>query len=116
MALEQGGPSIEELEELVAGDPDDSLSRFMLGQALAKMGRWEEAIAQFRETLRLKPDYSAAFAELGKAEMKAGQMGAAEETFRQGIEVARERGDLHTAKVMEVFLNRLAKERKGGEG
>jgi protein O-mannosyl-transferase len=55
---------------------------FSQGVALAAKGQWEEAIGQYREALRLKPDFAEVRNNLGLALMKRGQPQEAADEFR----------------------------------
>ena len=47
--------------------PDDPVVRFGLAGAYLDAGQPEEAVLEYQETIRLKPDYSAAHRGLGRA-------------------------------------------------
>jgi len=47
--------------------PDDADSHFNLGIALARSGRIDDAITQFSEALRVRPDFPAARQALDQA-------------------------------------------------
>ena len=98
---------IEALREIVAADPDDGLSRFMLGQELLKAGCAGEAVEHLEAAIRLTPDRTAAYRHLGVALEKAGRVAEARDVFRRGLDVAEETRDLQTAKEIQVFLKRL---------
>jgi tetratricopeptide (TPR) repeat protein len=98
---------LEQFQELVDLDPDDYFSHFGYASALFDCGRYPEAVREFREAIRLKPDYSAAFRELGKALERSGAPAEAMQVYRQGIPIAERNGDLQTLKEMQVFLKRL---------
>lgn len=98
---------LEQLKQLAALDPEDPVVFFGLGSEYLRRGEYPEAAAAFRRTLELKPDYSAAHRELGKALEKLGQRPAALEAYRKGREVAQQKGDLQTAREIEIFLKRL---------
>ncbi len=108
---------IQQLEELLKMQPDDALLQYSLGLEYLKGGDPERAIPPLREAIRLQGDYSAAYRELGKALAQAGFTDEATQTYRQGIEIANGRGDLQTAKEMQVFLRRITKAKeKQGDG
>lgn len=100
---------LEQLKELAQLEPDDPVVHYGLGMEYLRAGEAANAAAAFRRVLELKPDYSAAYRELGKALEKLGQAGEAIAAYEKGKEVAREKGDLQTAKEIEVFLRRMGK-------
>ena len=108
MAEEDHEPSrLEQFREIVDLDPDDYFSHFGYASALFDAGRYLEAVVEYREAIRLKPDYSAAFRDLGKALEKSGAHAEARQAYGQGIPIAERNGDLQTLKEMQVFLKRL---------
>lgn len=100
---------IENLERLLEQGQDDALLRFSLGSAKLKKGETGSAIEHLRLAVEHDPQYSAAWKLYGKALAEAGHTDDAQAAYRQGIEVATQRGDQQAVKEMEVFLNRLAK-------
>ena len=87
-----------------AGDP---VARPGLAGAYLDAGQAESAILEYEETIRLKPDYSAAHRELGPALERAGRRDDAPAAYRKRLAVAARTGDLETKKEIEVFLHRL---------
>ena len=63
---EQPKSPLEAFQELAAKAPENVMVRFSLGLEYLKAKRNAEAEREFREVLQLKPDYSAAYRELGK--------------------------------------------------
>ena len=115
MAEEDHEPSrLEQFREIVDLDPDDYFSHFGYASALFDAGRYLEAVVEYREAIRLKPDYSAAFRDLGKALERSGALAEAKQVYCQGIPIAERNGDLQTLKEMRVFLKRL--EQGQGQG
>jgi uncharacterized protein HemY len=100
---------IEQFKEVIKTDPNDETLHYGLGIECCKADRYAEAVEAFRTAIRLKPDYSAAYRELGKALTKIGQTEEARKIYEEGIVVAEKKGDLQTKKEMQVFLNRLSK-------
>lgn len=89
------------------GPRDGALLRFSLGSALLDAGQVEEARTELQQAVASDPGYSAAWKLLGKACLAAGDREGAAAAWRQGIAVARERGDQQAGKEMTVFLKRL---------
>jgi tetratricopeptide (TPR) repeat protein len=71
----------------LASTPDNALTRFTLGDALGMQGRTDEAIAQYRQALRLQPDYVDAHNNLGLALAQAGQSAQAIAEFREALRI-----------------------------
>lgn len=86
--------------------------RFTLGNAYAKAGRHEDAIVHLSEAVRQDPAYSAAWQALGRAREAAGDAGGALETYRQGLEAARQKGDMQIVRALQVFIRRLEKKQR----
>jgi len=101
---------IQQFQELIALEPEDTVLRFGLGELYIEAGEFTCAAEQFAEIVRLDPQYSAAYRYLGQAYTALDRPQAAAEVFQRGIVVAEARGDLQTAKEMQVFLRRLQKQ------
>ena len=54
-----------------------------LGNALRAQGKLDEAIAEYREAIRLKPDLGPAFKDLGDALNRQGKSNEAAAAFRE---------------------------------
>ncbi|OOG62953.1 hypothetical protein B0E46_12160 [Rhodanobacter sp. B04] len=100
---------IDSLRKQCDGPRDGALLRFSLGSALLGEGELDAAIGELRHALDFDPAYSAAWKLLGKACQQAGQLQAAADAWRSGIDVAASRGDKQAEKEMTVFLRRLEK-------
>jgi tetratricopeptide (TPR) repeat protein len=101
---EQPKSQLEAFQELAAQAPENVMVRYSLGLEYLKARRNTEAEGEFREVLHLKPDYSAAYRELGKVLTALERFAEAKSIY--------EKGDLQTKREIEVFLNRIA---KGGD-
>ncbi|RDS84127.1 tetratricopeptide repeat protein [Dyella psychrodurans] len=89
------------------GPRDGALLRFSLGNALLEQGDHAAAVDEFRRAVSFDATYSAAWKLLGKACLGSGDATGAAEAWRQGIDVARQRGDKQAEKEMAVFLRRI---------
>ena len=58
--------AVNDFQDLVKKQPDNPLLRFALGQALVAKGDRNEALAQFRESLRQRPSYLPSIMALAK--------------------------------------------------
>ena len=84
---------IEQFRKMANDDPGNELGHYRLGQLLQEDGQHEEAIASFRRTLELSPQFSKVFQLLSSSLIQLDQRDEAIATLRQGFEVADERGD-----------------------
>ena len=100
---------LETFEDLAAQTPENVIVRYSLGREYLKAERYPEAEREFREATRLKPDYSAAYRELGKTLAAQSRFEEAKEVYKKGLEVAVAKGDLQTKKEIEVFYRRIEK-------
>lgn len=100
---------ISTLEKLIGTPRDGALLRYSLGLEYAKAGRHAEAVAQLREAVARDPLYSAAWKALAKALADGDSLDEALDTYRQGIEAAKKKGDRQAEKEMTVFARRLEK-------
>src|SRR5437667_11996950 len=92
---------IAEFKEVAELMPDDPVVRFGLAGAYLDAGKPENAADEYREAIRLKPDYSAAHRGLGRARERAGQLAEARAAHQQGHDAATRTGDQQTGKESE---------------
>lgn len=100
-------PVIANLEKLLSQGRESSLLRFSLGNEFLKDRQIWVAIFHLKRALELDPNYSAAWKLLGTAYCDAGVLNEALRTYRQGIQIAQQRGDQQAAREMSVFAARL---------
>jgi Flp pilus assembly protein TadD len=98
---------IAEFREVLDLMPEDPVVRFGLAGAYLDAGQPESAVAEYREAIRLKPDYSAAYRGLGRSLERVERLDEAKAVYAKGLDVAAQNGDLQTKKEIEVFLRRL---------
>jgi tetratricopeptide (TPR) repeat protein len=73
------------LVERGGGGPE---ARFLLGKALAGMGRWEEALDRLRQTVSMEPHFHEAFSEAGRILRDRGDIEGAFELLRRASDLA----------------------------
>jgi tetratricopeptide (TPR) repeat protein len=73
------------LQELVQLKPRDAEAHNLLGVALCKLGRFEEAEQHFRKAIGIKPKLAEAHANLGNALRVTGQAEPAENALRRAL-------------------------------
>jgi Tfp pilus assembly protein PilF len=71
--------------DTVEKSPGSVVVRNNYGRALANLGRQDEAIAQYREGLRLRPDDARTWAKLGNALSEQGKLAEAVEAYRKAL-------------------------------
>ena len=76
------------LGKLVAQRPDDPFARYSLAMAYRTSGRSEEAVAEFQEIARRKPDYLPTYLMLGQALEALGRSAEAAQAYETGMAVA----------------------------
>lgn len=96
--------------EAAAMEPDDPVVLFGLASEYLKLNRYDDAIATAQRLIQVQNDFSAAYRLLGQAYTGKGATDEAIRIYQSGVAVAHKKGDLQTAKEMEVFLHRLQKQ------
>lgn len=99
---------IELLEGMVAQNPDDSRTRYMLAMELGKTGDLTGAAEQYRAILEREPDYVPAYFHCGQTLERLGKTDEAQRTYEKGIEVCARRGDEKTRGELEEALSTLS--------
>jgi Flp pilus assembly protein TadD len=97
----------QQIEEMLAQDPDDAELHYMLAMEHAACGDDEGAVRCFRELFRVAPDHVAAYHQAGRALHRLGQIDDARAVLKQGIAAAGKTKDEHAAAEMAELLNQL---------
>jgi len=97
----------QQLEEMIADDPNDALSRYFLAMDYVGAGEHEEAWRRFQEMFALTPEYVPAYLQAGQLLVRMGRPAEAVQVFQHGISVARRQNDEHAAGEMEEFLHQI---------
>jgi tetratricopeptide (TPR) repeat protein len=84
---------INQFRKMANDDPDNELGHYRLGQLLQEAGQYADAVASFRRTLELSPQFSKVYQLLAASLLKLNQREEAVATLRKGFEIADERGD-----------------------
>lgn len=102
---------IEQLEKILALDPNDPMTHFGLGKAYGEEQQWERAAVAFRQAITLKPDYTAAYQGLGDALGALAQTEELRKILEEGIAIGTKTGDHIPTEKMKARLHRLNKEK-----
>jgi Tfp pilus assembly protein PilF len=97
----------QQIEELLALDPDDSFLRYGLAMEYVSAGSDEEAVRIFEELSQRDPNYVPAYLQAGQALARLGREESARQVLRSGIAVANRAGDSHAAGEMTSLLASL---------
>jgi Tfp pilus assembly protein PilF len=97
----------QQLEELLADDPNDAFLRYGLAMEYSSAGDDEGAIRTLHGMIADKIDYVPAYQQAGQIFMRLDRLDEARDAFQQGIALARRVGDAHAAGEMEGFLDTL---------
>jgi tetratricopeptide (TPR) repeat protein/serine/threonine protein kinase len=79
----------------VALNPDNAGARLNLGVALRKLGKLEEATAEYRKAIELRPDYAMPYSNLGNALASQKKFDEALVAFREAIRRKPDSGFAH---------------------
>ena len=97
-------------EKMLAAGKDSALLRYSLGNEYLKADDPSRAAEHLARAVAQDPRYTAAWKLYGKALAAAGRPAEALAAYRQGIVVAKERGDKQAEKEMTVFARRIEKQ------
>jgi tetratricopeptide (TPR) repeat protein len=87
--------AIAEWQALVREDPNDARIQNNVGAALARAGRFKEAIPHYQKGLALNPQYHAIHNNLGKALFASGRVDEAIREYEKGLEIYPDSSELH---------------------
>jgi tetratricopeptide (TPR) repeat protein len=98
---------LEQLQKLLAKEPDDSFLNFGVAMELAKVQRFDESLAQFNKTIELDPNYIAAHFQKGRTLISMGDEDRARAALETGIRQAELCGETHAQGEMQELLASL---------
>jgi thioredoxin-like negative regulator of GroEL len=97
----------EQLEEMLADEPNDAFLRYGLAMEFVSEGNVEEALRRLHTMCADKLDYVPAYQQAGQLLMRLDRLDEARAVFKQGIALAQRVGNAHAAGEMEGFLETL---------
>ncbi len=98
---------IDAIRSLLDKSPQDVFLHYSLGMELASAGESTAAADSFRRCIELDAQYLPAYVEAGKTLRSAGDLAQARGIFSAGLELARAKGDVHTADYIRQQLEGL---------
>ena len=87
--------AMAEWQALAREDPNDARIQNNVGAALARTGRFKEAILHYQKGLALNPQYHAIHNNLGKALFASGRVDEAIREYEKGLEIYPDSAELH---------------------
>ena len=97
----------QQIEAMLADDPEDTFLRYSLAMELQKEGDHDRSLSLLDELTQSDPPYVAAFFMAAKQMIQIGRIEDARSALRDGIESARAQGDQHAASEMSELLATL---------
>jgi predicted Zn-dependent protease len=97
----------QQIEAMLADDPNDPFLRYSLAMELQKEREHERSIELLQQLMADDPPYGAAFFMAAKQLVGLGRIDEARAALRDGIDLARRRGDHHAASEMSEYLTTL---------
>jgi Tfp pilus assembly protein PilF len=91
----QGKEDLQTLQMAAQLMPEDAAAHNNLGNALARRGRLDDAVANYRRALHLNPDFAEAHNNLGHALLDLKQLDAAAASLRRAIELKPRYAEAH---------------------
>ena len=98
---------LEALKQILDQKPSDTFARYGLAMEYARLGRFEDALAEYGELLAINPDYAPAYFHGGQVLERLGRTDEAKDFYRRGIEVTTKLGDQHARSEMQTALDLL---------
>jgi hypothetical protein len=97
----------EKIEALLQDEPHDQFLRYGLAVELDNEERHEESLSIFRGLMKDKEPHVASYFRGAQLLVKLDRIDEARAALRDGIEIARQQGDLHAAGEMGELLASL---------
>ncbi len=98
---------LDVLKGLVAQNPNEPRTRYMLAMELANTGDPATAVAEYQAVVAADADYLAAYFHCGQALEKVDRLEEARAIYRTGIEASKRVGDQKTQDELQEVLDAL---------
>src|SRR5438093_473432 len=98
---------LEQIQAMLADDPNDPFLRYGLAMEYVSQGNDEEAVRCFRDMIQDLPDYVPAYQQAAQTLVRLNRVEEAGETFRRGIAAAARTGNRHAHDEMQGMLDEL---------
>lgn len=98
---------LDTLREIAAKDPKSAFPRYGMAMELTQLERLAEAADAFRSLAGDLPDYVPTYFQAGKVFEKIGDLEAAKDFYRRGIDAATRAGNGHARDEISAALSLL---------
>src|SRR5260370_39419520 len=98
----------QQIEEMLAEDPDDPFLRYGLAMEHIGAGDDPSAVNCLWELIAVAPDYVPAYQQLGQTLLRQGRTAEAPQAWARGGGAAQKTGNLHARDEMHGFLDSLS--------
>lgn len=95
------------IEAMLASEPQDVFLRYSLAMEMTKDGEVQQALELYAALAAEDPPHVPAFFRTAQILADGQQVAAARTALRDGIEAARQQGDMHAAGEMSEMLSEL---------
>ena len=103
----QKSAALLSFERMLASGKDSALLRFSIGNECSKARDWPSAVMALAKAVEMDPQFTAAWKAYARALLETGRPQDALDAYRNGIDVARRKGDRQAEKEMTVFARRI---------
>jgi tetratricopeptide (TPR) repeat protein len=96
------------LSNFLEQNPADAFARYGLAMEYSKLGKTEQALAEFSKLLQLHPDYTNGYFMAAQTLERVGRTSEARKMLESGIEAAKRTGNKHALSEMSGMLDELS--------
>ena len=100
-------PRMLQLREMLRNQPDDPFLLYGLAMEFKKADQPDLAIQHFDEVVRRDPNYCYAYYQRAQVHEARGDVEAARQSLREGLDAADRSGDTHARSEIEAALSLL---------
>jgi predicted Zn-dependent protease len=98
---------LEQIQELLAADPDDPFLGYALAMEHVSAGDDATAVHRFRELIDKSPRYVPSYLMAAQCMARLGHDDEAKEVLRKGVTAARQENNQHALGEIQEMLDRL---------
>ena len=98
---------LDVLKGMVAQNPDDTRTRYMLAMELSNTNDFAGAVSEYQAILANEPDYIPVYFHCGQTLEKLDRVDDARDIYRRGIELCERQGDQKTRDELQGVLEDL---------